>query len=96
MAHDAIQDLLDKVWFGGIEPTSSYLSIGLCTICPLLVPFFMTASKDKMIDRIGYWASGACYGYGQSRMHESVPESVEVYIMHFLYLVSNFILFFKF
>ena len=23
MAHDAVQDLLDKVWFGGLEPTSS-------------------------------------------------------------------------
>lgn len=83
MAHDAVQDLLDKVWFGGLEPVTSSLTvsckifnnynkslnsdlkkffqIGLCCLLPILVPWLMTASKDKMIDRISWLKSGLFY-----------------------------------
>ena len=27
MAHDAVQDLLDKVWFGGLEPVTSSVTV---------------------------------------------------------------------
>ena len=54
-----------KVWFGGLEPTSSYLTVGVCSLCPVLVPFLMAPSKDKLIDRISYWKSGAFYGFGE-------------------------------
>lgn len=85
MAHDAVQDLLDKVWFGGLEPTSSYLRIGLCVLCPLLVPFLLTHSKDKMIDRIGYFPSGLCYGYGQEQESDSQMEPSKLHmIMYFV------------
>ena len=35
--------------------------IGLCCLLPILVPWLMTASKDKMIDRISWLKSGLFY-----------------------------------
>ena len=32
MAHDAVQDLLDKVWFGGLEPVTSSLTVSFLNI----------------------------------------------------------------
>ena len=29
-----------------------------------MAPFLLTASQDKMIDRIGFFKSGMCYGCG--------------------------------
>ncbi|CBY18263.1 unnamed protein product [Oikopleura dioica] len=57
MSTDAVQDLLDKIWTGGLEPTSSF-RLTICSICPLLVPLFMKESKDPYIDRIKWMKSG--------------------------------------
>ena len=57
MSTDAVQDLLDKIWTGGLEPTSTF-RLAICSVCPLLVPFFMKDSKDPYIDRIKWTKSG--------------------------------------
>ena len=62
MAHDAVQDLLDKVWFGGTEPCQNKGLTMLCCMFPFLVPFLLSPSKDKLIDRPEFWNSGLCYG----------------------------------
>ena len=63
MAHEAVQDLLDRVWFGGIEPCRSSLSVTLGCLFPFLVPFLFTPSKDKLIDRVDLTKSGYCFGF---------------------------------
>ena len=76
-----------KVWFGGLEPTSSYLTVGVCSLCPLLVPFLMAPSKDKLIDRISYWKSGAFYGFGEG-INDNFSFS-QIYITDHFYINRN-------
>ena len=48
MAHDAVQDLLDRVWFGGVEPCAQKWKVLTCFMFPFLVPALMTPSRDKL------------------------------------------------
>ena len=40
MAHQAVQDLLDKVWFGGVEPFASLFKVFYLLPKPFLKYYF--------------------------------------------------------
>ena len=86
MAHDAVQDLLDRVWFGGVEPCAAKWKVFVCFFCPFLVPLLMTPSKDKLIDRVSFWQSGYCYGLCNE--HPSDPQQD----FRSFHLIINFML----
>ena len=99
MAHQAIQDLLDKVWYGGLEPVNSIVKCVACSIFPFLAPFLMTPSQDKLIDRIGFFTSGFCYGFGTERpseVQEGGPSKIQIMVYYFLSPVNCFIIDFAF
>lgn len=97
MAHQAVQDLLDKVWFGGVEPFASLFKKLICSLLPFLAPFLLTASQDKMIDRIGFFKSGMCYGCGTEEPSpepspDNPPSKFSIMVYWFLSPVNCFII----
>ena len=86
MAHDAVQDLLDRVWFGGVAPCSSSWKVFVCFLFPLLVPLLMTPSKDKLIDRVSFWQSGYCYGMREDKSSDPKKDFPP------FHLIINFVL----
>ena len=99
MAHQAVQDLLDKVWYGGLEPVNSVFKCVICSLFPFLAPFLMTSSQDKLIDRIGFFNSGFCYGFTSDKPSENKeggPSKIDIMIYYFLSPVNCFIIDFTF
>lgn len=94
MAHQAVQDLLDKVWYGGLEPVNSIVKCVLCSILPFLTPFLMTPSQDKLIDRIGFFNSGFCYGFTgeQPSDPDQTPSKIQIMGRVFEYLCHTLLL----
>ena len=74
---------LIKVWFGGSEPCQNSGVTILCCLFPFLVPFLLSPSKDKLIDRPDFWSSGLCYGFNIDK-----PQKEELFsYTHLLYLI---------
>ena len=92
MSTHAVQDLLDQIWTGAMEPASNF-TLFVCTICPLLVPFFMKPSKNPFIDRIPWLKSGFCWNGQQYPNPVSSRQNVGTnkgYDPGFLMMIANY------